>query len=433
MKILLIEDDKKLCEFLQFQLQKEGHKIDCCHDGRDGMDLFLQDGHDLVLLDRMLPTMNGMLVLKKARAAGIQTPVIVITALGELYDRIEGLDSGADDYIVKPFEFEELSARIQCNIDIFSQHTNQLTLHKEYAFTSSAGQEYYASAGVIPKKNGCLGILILSSLKEQQSQIQYLRFVVCLTGIAALFLLFLFSRSFIRRLIIPLEKSQKRQTHFIASASHELRAPLSVLRSGLEVLEKTEDPAKQAHTIALLQDEGLRMQNLIRDMLLLANSDSGELPLRREFWQPDSILLHVFENYEPLAAKKSIRLSIQIPEELLPNCCCDRERIIQVFSILLNNALSYTPEGGKIHLSLTYEKPFLAFRFTDTGCGISDREKHLIFDRFYRSDQAHSDREHFGLGLCIAKEIVTSHQGRIGVENNPTGGSCFYVKLPGQK
>ena len=112
-KILLIEDDKKLCEFLQFQLQKEGHKIDCCHDGRDGMDLFLQDGHDLVLLDRMLPTMNGMLVLKKARAAGIQTPVIVITALGELYDRIEGLDSGADDYIVKPFEFEELSARIR--------------------------------------------------------------------------------------------------------------------------------------------------------------------------------------------------------------------------------------------------------------------------------------------------------------------------------
>ncbi len=327
----------------------------------------------------------------------------------------------------------EAAARTQCNIDIFSQHTNQLTLHKEYAFTSSAGQEYYASAGVIPKKNGCLGILILSSLKEQQSQIQYLRFVVCLTGIAALFLLFLFSRSFIRRLIIPLEKSQKRQTHFIASASHELRAPLSVLRSGLEVLEKTEDPAKQAHTIALLQDEGLRMQNLIRDMLLLANSDSGELPLRREFWQPDSILLHVFENYEPLAAKKSIRLSIQIPEELLPNCCCDRERIIQVFSILLNNALSYTPEGGKIHLSLAYEKPFLAFRFTDTGCGISDREKHLIFDRFYRSDQAHSDREHFGLGLCIAKEIVTSHQGRIGVENNPTGGSCFYVKLPGRK
>lgn len=113
MKILLIEDDKKLCELLQFQLKKEGHYIDICYDGRDGLDMFLQNGHDLVILDRMLPTMNGLYLLKKARSAGLDTPVILLTALGELYDKIEGLDCGADDYITKPFEFEELSARIR--------------------------------------------------------------------------------------------------------------------------------------------------------------------------------------------------------------------------------------------------------------------------------------------------------------------------------
>lgn len=113
MKILLIEDDKNLCDILKFQLNHEMHDVDVCHDGRDGLDLFLQDAYDLVLLDRMLPTMNGLLVLKKARAQGIHTPVILITALGELYDRIEGLDTGADDYLVKPFAFEELSARIR--------------------------------------------------------------------------------------------------------------------------------------------------------------------------------------------------------------------------------------------------------------------------------------------------------------------------------
>ena len=113
MRLLLIEDDEKLCELLIFQLKKEKHEVDVCHDGRDGLDLLMQNAHDLVLLDRMLPTMNGLLVLKKARSAGVNTPVILITALGELYDRIEGLDSGADDYIVKPFEFEELSARIR--------------------------------------------------------------------------------------------------------------------------------------------------------------------------------------------------------------------------------------------------------------------------------------------------------------------------------
>lgn len=113
MRILLIEDDVNLCDTLAFQLKREGHEVEICNDGRDGLDLFLQDAYDLVLLDRMLPTMNGLLVLKKARNAGINTPTILITALGELYDRIEGLDTGADDYMTKPFAFEELMARIR--------------------------------------------------------------------------------------------------------------------------------------------------------------------------------------------------------------------------------------------------------------------------------------------------------------------------------
>lgn len=113
MRILLIEDDKNLCEMLRFQLEKEHHEVTICNNGRDGLDLFLQDAYDLVLLDRMLPTMNGLLILQKARRSGISTPVIIITALGELYDRVEGLDCGADDYLVKPFAYEELAARIR--------------------------------------------------------------------------------------------------------------------------------------------------------------------------------------------------------------------------------------------------------------------------------------------------------------------------------
>lgn len=113
MRILLIEDDKNLCEMLRFQLEKEHHEVTICNNGRDGLDLFLQDAYDLVLLDRMLPTMNGLLILQKARHRGISTPVIMITALGELYDRVEGLDCGADDYLVKPFAYEELAARIR--------------------------------------------------------------------------------------------------------------------------------------------------------------------------------------------------------------------------------------------------------------------------------------------------------------------------------
>ena len=112
MRILLIEDDKNLCDALKYQLEREGILVDACTDGLDGLHYMKEDAHDMVLLDRMLPTMNGLQVLRRAREAQIKTPVIMITALGELYDKVEGLDSGADDYIVKPFEFPELLARI---------------------------------------------------------------------------------------------------------------------------------------------------------------------------------------------------------------------------------------------------------------------------------------------------------------------------------
>lgn len=113
MRILLVEDDKNLCDSLAFQLEKEGFTVDRCHDGDDALHWINQHAHDLVLLDRMLPGRNGLEVLKKIRAKGITVPVILITALGDLKDKIRGLDSGADDYIVKPFAFEELMARIR--------------------------------------------------------------------------------------------------------------------------------------------------------------------------------------------------------------------------------------------------------------------------------------------------------------------------------
>ena len=133
MRILLIEDDLNFCETLRFQLEQEAYEVDVCHDGRDGLDLFLQDAHDIVLLDRMLPTMNGLLVLQKARQAGISTPVILITALGELYDRIEGLDAGADDYMVKPFDFRELNARIKVLLKRVAGNAQELPQELVYA------------------------------------------------------------------------------------------------------------------------------------------------------------------------------------------------------------------------------------------------------------------------------------------------------------
>lgn len=114
MRILLAEDDEKLNETLVYGLTQAGFIVDACFDGEDALFYGEQNIYDIILLDRMLPCMNGTDVLSSLRKQGVPTPVILITALGTLSDKVEGLDLGADDYLVKPFALEELLARIRC-------------------------------------------------------------------------------------------------------------------------------------------------------------------------------------------------------------------------------------------------------------------------------------------------------------------------------
>ena len=114
MRILLAEDDRALNKTLAYQLEHEGFIVDSCYDGEEALFYCEQAIHDIILLDRMLPCLEGTDILKQLRKKGIVTPIILITALGTLTDKVEGLNLGADDYLVKPFAFEELLARIRC-------------------------------------------------------------------------------------------------------------------------------------------------------------------------------------------------------------------------------------------------------------------------------------------------------------------------------
>lgn len=113
MRILMIEDDKQLCDAVCIQLNAKGYETDACHNGSDAA-YYLKNGvYDIILLDRMLPGKDGVQLLKELRNDGCNIPVILVTALGELSDKIEGLDAGADDYLSKPYSVDELMARIR--------------------------------------------------------------------------------------------------------------------------------------------------------------------------------------------------------------------------------------------------------------------------------------------------------------------------------
>lgn len=113
MRILVIEDDKELCSILEHQFKKNMIDVDFCYDGEDALFYAGKQTYDAIVLDRMLPGMDGITILGKLRSLGIGTPILMLTAMGTLKNRVEGLDMGADDYLTKPFEMEELLARIR--------------------------------------------------------------------------------------------------------------------------------------------------------------------------------------------------------------------------------------------------------------------------------------------------------------------------------
>jgi DNA-binding response OmpR family regulator len=113
MRILVVEDEHKIANSIKQGLEQENFAVDVAYDGEEGYDLATSEPYDAIILDRLLPKLEGSEITKRLRAKKIHTPIIMLTALGQVKDRVVGLDSGADDYLIKPFAFEELLARLR--------------------------------------------------------------------------------------------------------------------------------------------------------------------------------------------------------------------------------------------------------------------------------------------------------------------------------
>jgi len=113
MYILLVEDERRLAQIVRRVLEEEGHTVDLAHDGADGLSMATEGSHDLIVLDVLLPSMDGIEVCGNLRRNRVDTPVLLLTALDSVNDRVRGLDAGADDYLPKPFAFQELLARVR--------------------------------------------------------------------------------------------------------------------------------------------------------------------------------------------------------------------------------------------------------------------------------------------------------------------------------
>lgn len=271
------------------------------------------------------------------------------------------------------------------------------------------------------KENG-LVLLVLSPQDDFFRQLSRQRLLFGLLSLSGCLFLILFAYLFTGRLLRPIRENQERQLQFVANASHELRTPLAVILSSID--------ARPPHYERTIREEVLRMSRLVDSMLTLTNLEDHSLKLQLSPLAPDTFLLDIYEQFEPLALQKNIAMNLILPEEAVPSILADSDRLKQLLLILLQNAVSYTPPGKGITLRLFSADRYICFQVADQGIGIDDHEKEKIFERFYRVDRSHHQKEHFGLGLCLAREIAAAHHGRIEVSDTVGGGSTFTCYFP---
>lgn len=371
--------------------------------------------------------------LSKMEAQGNYTFFALDDGVPFLYNQLSGHSEDFRKTIMREcLDFYHNTYKISA-IDAVS--SPYVSYHVEYQFTSpSTKEKYFGCVISIEKGKSMMQVIVFSPLNMLEKQISEQRFRFFLIDLTAIILLAVFSFIFTGKLLKPISESQQRQARFISSASHELRTPLAIILSSIDCCRNAEDsnqqsPEQQQRFLKTIRQESLRMSSLINDMLILSEQDQN-LPVRKKPVELDTLIINSYEAFEPLAKEKQIALSVELPENILPPCNCDPDRISQVISILLHNAISYTQNHGKITLSLSYDKRGFLLSVKDNGIGISDEDKGKIFDRFYRAEKSRSTRGHFGLGLSIAYEIVASHNGSITVRDSVPKGAEFVVVLP---
>jgi len=228
-------------------------------------------------------------------------------------------------------------------------------------------------------------------------------------------------------LLDRLQKAFDLQRRFVADASHELRTPLTTIRGNVDVLLL--DPELKQETREALRQvsgESARMSRLVTNLLLLARADAGH---RAPSPQPVDLHALVLETVRQ-ARSMSSTVAVSLEREDQVVVYGDSDQLKQVLLNLLENALKYTPSGGRVMVSVYPEANWAKLEVRDTGVGITPEDQQHIFDRFYRAERRQHGAAGSGLGLSIASWVVSAHGGRLAVESQPGVGSIFTVWLP---
>lgn len=297
---------------------------------------------------------------------------------------------------------------------LFQTFTNKtdeelLRYAKKYSLTWKKTHQTYKYIYIYKLRKKQL--MLISSAPALQATIPAI--VLCIFLLFGGLILFTFSSHIISRwLTQPIEDMISSEKKFISNASHELKTPLAVIRANTQLLQK-EISADNKH-LEYIHQETERMIVLVNKMLTLLRLDTAQNQAQPKRFRVDEALYDIIYPMESVAYEKKIRMTVDIQEEMYIDGIEDQ--IQNLLSILLNNAISYTPEYGEIVIRAYIQAKKFYLKVSNSGDPIPEEIRDRLFERFFRADEAREDNGHYGLGLSIASSIAANHGGRIRVD-----------------
>ncbi|WKY43408.1 ATP-binding protein [Eubacteriaceae bacterium ES2] len=272
---------------------------------------------------------------------------------------------------------------------------------------------------------------VFQQVSTERSIVAYVISFLLLIGAGSVAVLIPISYFLAGKSLQPIKETFEDQKKFIANASHELRTPLTVIQTNIEVLKLKEDDTICNNTKWLdnIASESETMAQLISELLLLAQAENHSLDMDVDNFDLSAMCHQLVDLMETLAHDKMISITDSVEDNIYFKG--DEQRLKQAVRILLDNAIKYTKEEGRVELCLSLSKRHVIIAVKDTGIGLTDEEKAKVFSRFYRVDDGRNRATGgVGLGLNIADFIVKSHGGKIKIESTPNVGSTFSIVLP---
>ncbi len=411
-KILVVEDERYHIHVL-LDILKSHYRVSVSKDGEDALRKAASPNPpDLILLDIIMSGMSGYEVCTQLKAdkktSGI--PIIFISSLSEVADIVKGFSIGGVDYIPKPFQYEEVLARVRTHLALRDMQARLEA--QNIRLVHEIGEREKAQAD-LRKANEELELRVAqrtAQLAEANAQLEKAKNLA--------------------------ESASRAKTEFLSRISHELRTPLSPIVGMTDLLLMSENlETQQREFLHAVRDSAAHLSELIDDLIELTQLEAEDAEPVSQSFSLEMLLESVAENLEFEAESKGLEMTWQMAPNIPDSLRGDPDRVEKILMKLGGNAVKFT-EKGAVHISAVLagkEENRITVRFSvkDTGIGIASEKLAHLFEDFTQADSS-STREYggMGLGLTLVKRIITLMQGRLWAESREGEGSIFHFTLP---